>query len=142
VHFSNIGSVEADGIQGSRRYSFTDKSPRQHTAMLYRVELEKQDRQKILSDIRLVRIDGDAFQLTLNGNPVNSQLQFSVNSTRSARAEITILNMAGNPVHKQTVQLPAGEQRIHVPVSTLPAGNYQLLVSTGTEKRAAGFIKQ
>lgn len=142
VHFSTIGKVEADGSQGSRQYRFTDKSPKQHTAMLYRVEVEKQDRQKLLSDIRLVRIDRDALQLVLNGNPVSSQLQFSINSTRSARAEITILNMTGNRVHKQTVQLSAGEQRIYVPVSTLPAGNYQLLISTGTEKRSAAFIKQ
>ncbi|MCX6319985.1 MAG: alpha amylase [Bacteroidetes bacterium] len=141
VHFNTIATIPAAPGAGNRVYQHTDKQTKLNQAMLYRIEAEKLDRQKTLSDIRLVRLDRDDLVLRIEGNPVKEFIRLNVQYHSSAPAVIRILNMAGATIQEQTVQLRPGEQRITIPAGQLATGQYQLVITAGSIQRVASFIR-
>ena len=70
-------------------------------------------------------------------------LNIAVNTPNEITAmKIQIVNMQGSTISQQTYNKPAGRSLFTIPVSTLPAGKYQLVVWDENKKlETAGFIK-
>lgn len=142
VHFTTIAEIPSDLQSGSVTYQYTDKSPKLNTGVLYRIVLHKRDGQPVYSDIRLVNIRSEELTIRLNGNPVREELQFTTTSIGDKQAELTILSVDGKKWKRQRLSVPAGSGSFRISMSGLPAGNYQLVISSGTIRKAVSFVRQ
>ncbi|MBL7729900.1 MAG: hypothetical protein JNM88_01890 [Chitinophagaceae bacterium] len=142
VTFLTIGKVTASGLLGTTDYSFIDKSPRMNTGMLYRILLHKKDGQKIASDMRLVRIGDDDLRIKITGNPVGAELLFTITSTEARQMKAVIVFANGTEWKQSNLSVAPGIKNFRLPVSSLPAGNYQLVITAGNFRQAIPFIRQ
>lgn len=138
VSFEKIGEVRAAGATGSQSYGFTDFSPRTAHTNYYRVEIIKKDRQKLLTEIREVLLADYQYSLRLLGNPIQAQLEFTLDIPNAAGVA-RIIDQQGVILLRRQV---SGETRISIPVSSLPAGPYSLVVTIGGRQYIKGFVKQ
>ena len=89
-------------------------------------------------------IPNESKTLHIYPNPVRTEmLNIAVNTPNEITAmEIQVVNMQGSTISQQTYNKPAGRSLFTIPVSTLPAGKYQLVVWDENKKlETAGFIK-
>ncbi|MBA2499719.1 MAG: S8 family serine peptidase [Chitinophagaceae bacterium] len=77
-------------------------------------------------------------------NPVRTEmLTIAVNTpTEITALKMQVVNMQGSTILQQNNYKPAGRSLFTIPVSTLPAGKYQLVIWDGNTKlETAGFVK-
>ncbi len=77
-------------------------------------------------------------------NPVRTEmLNIAVNTPNEITAlKMQVVNMQGSTILQQNNYKPAGRSLFTIPVSTLPAGKYQLVIWDGNTKlETAGFVK-
>lgn len=79
-------------------------------------------------------------RLTLYPNPASSEL--NVIHDFNGETEITVFNIAGQPVIKTQSVENAGLNKNTLNVSSLPAGMYSVLVRSGNEAKTMKFLKK
>jgi len=142
VHFAAITSLPAKSGSGTIAYTYTDRSPKLNTGLLYRIVLYKKDGQKVISEMRLARINSDEIKVVVNGNPVRHDLKFTITSMGEKVVDAIIINAAGTEVQRKRFSLLQGSSNLSLPSSVLPAGNYQLVISDGNFRKTVPFIMQ
>ncbi len=111
----NLYRIKVKGLSGSIKYSNT-------VALIY---------------------ESDALLITsVVPNPVHSAATLTLSAAKQGNADLTIYNMAGIPVKQWHSKFAEGNNTIQVNVTELPAGVYQLVVSTERSKTVTRFIKQ
>ncbi len=89
-------------------------------------------------------IPNESKTLHIYPNPVRTEmLNIAVNTSNEIAAmKIQVVNMQGSIIIQQSKTKPAGRSLFTIPVSTLPAGKYQLVVWDGNKKlETVGFVK-
>ena len=89
-------------------------------------------------------IPNESKTLHIYPNPVRTEmLNIAVNTPNEITAmKIQVVNMQGSTIIQQNKNKPAGRSVFTIPVSTLPAGKYQLVVWDGNKKlETVGFVK-
>jgi len=137
ISYEKIGSVAAAGNSSTRRdYSFTDNSAL-NGKYFYRLRQVDIDGRSVYS--KVVSIDIKTIDLfTLMGNPVKSQLRISINKEVQQEFTISLFDMSGKLMKKQTMK---NHNIVTVDVSQLNAGVYIIQLVAGNNSSRIKFMK-
>ncbi|MDV7399881.1 T9SS type A sorting domain-containing protein, partial [Arthrospira platensis SPKY1] len=83
--------------------------------------------------------------LSVQGNPFQDRLMFTVSADGAERAQVSLHSLAGDPVVSQIHQLQAGENTLAIEhLSGMPTGSYLLRVSflDSGRQATAKLVKQ
>ena len=141
IHFTTLSNRPAKNEAGNISYTFTDRSPVFNTEMLYRLSLIHKNGQRIFSVVRNVRINDHDFNLTLNGNPVHTELKCSVTTGEEREVNIRIQNMTGDLLAEKKYYLMPGNHPLQIPVAAFASGTYQLVMKSGKYSKTILFVK-
>ena len=79
--------------------------------------------------------------LSVFPNPTSSQLTFEISSVVTGRLEAAVYDFSGRRMQVRTFQKAATTLRDQLDVSTLPAGMYQLIITTEAGVTSRSFVK-
>ena len=109
----------------------------------YRLRRVDNDGQSQLSETKTVRIAAGKVQVQLKANPVkNSPLEAIIDVQQSGTASIRIVNLNGETLLNQQINLQQGTNNYKAPAISLPAGTYLLQVQASGELINTKFIRQ
>jgi len=138
IHFTAIGNVNALGNLYKTDYNFNDDlHTRPEQKVFYRLRMTDNDGHFTYS--KIVWFDRNPAPLTLHifPNPAASGLNISFDQHTPGPVTITITDMNGVRVFKQTKNLVTGRASINVDVSRLSSGSYILSLTS-----ASGTVQQ
>lgn len=144
TYFSTIGIVTGSGNNSMNYYSFTDDLRNQQPQeVFYRLQLMDKNGHFTYSKVLRFDLKQKAIRITVFPNPAANSLNLSFYQIKQGLVMISITDMKGVTVKKQTEYLPAGRISINIDVSTLPVAGYILSVinSDGATVQQK-FIKQ
>ena len=79
--------------------------------------------------------------LSVFPNPTSSQLTFEISSAVTGRLEAAVYDFSGRRMQVRTFQKAATTFRDQLDVATLPAGMYQLIITTEAGVTSRSFVK-
>jgi len=129
--FSSIGEVA--GLADVDGYQFTDESlPSSASILYYRLRMVTKDGNATYSNIVVLYTGSTEGLVTrLAPNPAHASTTLLIGSSSGGTAQITLLNMAGIPLYKQSATIAAGTTRLNLALPAhLPPGIY--IVRTNT----------
>lgn len=133
--FSKIGTVAADGTNGTHNHTFTDGQPLPAQSY-YRLAMVNSNGSYTYSNIVAIRYDKNSF-ITIFPNPakdiVNVQLQLP-----AGPVSLQVIDMMGHLVKSVRLQSSGDALSTAIDISGLARGQYY--ISAGSER--LGFIKQ
>lgn len=136
IHFTDIAFMNAKGTPSS--YNYTDEHPF-NGRNYYRLKMTDVNNENTYSRIESVYITGnDGFKVTAFPNPVTDKLQISTSTAIAPSAYITICNMEGKEMLRQS--LTTTSQVINM--ATLSNGVYLLRVTNGQQQQTIKIVKQ
>ncbi len=89
-------------------------------------------------DTRVATIANNSLSVDLFPNPANNHINVLINSDKSTRAIISLVNIAGAQLYPALKQLNSGENRYELDISSLAPGVYMLKVNT---QQCSKFVK-
>lgn len=143
-NFTGINTVVADAARCNQPFSYTDAQPLPGMNY-YRLKMVDVDGKISYSGIVALLNATKGFDIiSIAPNPVvTGSFKLNVTSAQSSKMDITIIDMQGRLVSKQTVSLIAGFTSLHMEVGNLAAGTYTIQGSIADEKtRVIRFVKQ
>lgn len=144
IHFSIIGSMAGSGNNNWNFYSFTDNLCNQQLQKIfYRLQLMDKDDQFTYSKTLRFDLKQRAIRVIVFPNPAVNSLNLSFTQTKEQSVFISITDVRGIILKKQTENMPAGNISMNIDVSALAPGAYILMAKN--EESAATyhkFIKQ
>jgi hypothetical protein len=127
--FSVVGSVPGFNNPNSTNntYKFTDFKV--NGKVWYRIAMITKDGQKKYSRIIILEDKTVNFGLTNVINPFSAKLDFGITVSENSRIDVTLINMAGKPVRKESFNVYDGANNLTI-VNTegLPVGMYILQI--------------
>lgn len=137
IHFVQIGTVTAAATDGTQAYGYTDAGPETGRSNYYRVEIIRKDKQHQFTAAREVYIEGFSYKIHMLGNPVTDQLQFSFDAP-AGRSMVRIMDRQGRTLLRKQI---SSDSRVSIPVSTLAAGTYLLVINRDGKQYTEGFVR-
>ncbi|MBC7426388.1 MAG: T9SS type A sorting domain-containing protein, partial [Bacteroidia bacterium] len=144
IDFSVIGRVEASGNSNSvKNYSFADtKLISGITRYFYRLKMVDFDYTLSHSEVRFV--DFNSVNPVLAGvypNPFKDQVSITLNSEETTTITVTICDINGREIIKQSLNTEEG-LRIHsISTSNLNAGIYMMNIDNGVSIQHTRIVK-
>lgn len=83
-----------------------------------------------------------AVDLRVSPVPAVDQLDLRIGGAAPGRYELSLVDALGRPLHRETIDLYAGEQTKTLNLSALPAGHYFVRLSDGRRVAAQAVVKQ
>lgn len=80
-------------------------------------------------------------ELTIWPNPVDNELNITLNSALQGKSRVTLTDLSGRIVMGEDRVLTTGQNKMIVPVSDLKAGIYLVKLSNGTSTVSGRFVK-
>lgn len=144
ISFTSIGTVigAANSNRNGYGYYDNDLKTRQLQKVFYRLQLMDRDGHFTYSKILRFDLEQISPGISLFPNPVVQSLNLSFNQNRTGTLMISITDMNGIAVKKQTEVIAAGRTSINIDVSNLAAAAYLVSVSNGETVTQQKFIKQ
>lgn len=132
VGFDSIGVVSGTNNTHSTDYSFTDERMLSGNNFYRLRQVDNDGVSKYSKIIGLYNASKTVAvkKMQLYPNPATSMVNYTLNSSATARATVQVYNMAGVLVLTQQQQLATGINQQSVAISTLKSGNYFLKVSS------------
>jgi hypothetical protein len=129
--FYTLGDVQEhagtnDG-HGNIEFRFTDAKPL-NGKNFYRIAHKGADGITTYSVIRLLQW-GTAEPFVLFPNPAGDELNLVIHSVAAQSVQISIMDISGKVFIQETKVLDAGMGKYRIPLVTLPAGNYQVIIA-------------
>ena len=141
-NFISVGKMPAKNGSGTNTYALTLAKVPAGTHY-YRLRRVDNDGQSQLSETKTVRITAGKVQVQLKANPVkNSPLEAIIDVQQSGTASIRIVNLNGETLLNQQVNLQQGTNNYKAPAISLPAGTYLLQVQASGELINTKFVRQ
>jgi hypothetical protein len=141
INYTSIGVVDPKPFALTNDYAFTDAAPLS-PINFYRIREEDLNGTAVYSIVRIVRMEGPSFIVSLYPVPVKDELTLKLSTTANEPASIRVTDVLGRIVLLRNVQLNAGENIRKIPVHEWKNGTYFIEV-TGTGKQWAGkFVKE
>jgi hypothetical protein len=137
--FESIGNVDSKGSLGGN-YSFTDQNASiLGTTLYYRIKQVDFNGASSYSVVVAVNFNQNGVVIgSVYPNPVQDVLNVSISTSKSEIATLSILDVTGKLVQKETKSLGKGSSTLQISTSSLPQGIYFLnVISNGilsTEK--------
>ncbi len=141
-NFNTIGHVVASNQNGDAAYQFMDNHPLHNKGMLYRLKILFKSGAEQYSDLRLVRINGREMMIRVRNNPVTDKLNFSLTDASSSEVTAQIVSSNGQVVKKKQWRISNNDASLDIPVSSLAAGVYLLVIQNGDSRKTIQFIRQ
>lgn len=117
-----------NGNQSENNYTYIDLQPLPGKSF-YRLRLVSGDGKSGYSEIRAVNIKKGIQQMSISPNPANDIASLSVYSLLDTESEITIMDMSGRLMYRQTAEVSKGANHIDLPiVKKLNSGLYLVRV--------------
>jgi len=120
-------------------YEFEDKYP--SLVSYYRIKHIDQGGQSFYSKIVSLRRGTDNAVLVELTNPVRNSLNMRLTTASAGNVGITIMNLMGQPVLNDHIKCVKGVNLYTKSLSSLPAGNYYLLLRSDEIHSVTPFIK-
>ncbi len=140
--WTTVGTKDAAGNSISERiYTLEDKQP---IAMgYYRLRTIDNDAKETTSKIIVVERKNDKFGIS-NVFPVPTEKAVTVQFETTAETEviITLTNLTGSEVHRETMSATKGINARTLDMSYLPQGTYLLTINNGSERVIEKVVKQ
>lgn len=130
-NFQTIGSIAAAGNSSSlRNYSYDDKEALQFagTTLYYRLVLADMDGQQRFTEIKSIRLENLRNILTLQVNPLQSEVVVNYVSTIAGTLHIRIIDVTGRSVLAEQVSVKNGTNQIKLQTAGLAKGIYAITV--------------
>lgn len=143
VNFSTVASVTP---KGAGNYQISDDittTVNLPNTIYYRLETVDKDGSKSYSNIAAVTIANTAkLRLNIYPNPVSTTLKAQVTTLKAGAATITVTDVQGKVMVKQTSQLALGTSQVAVDIVNLASGNYLLQISGTDLHLQQPFVKE
>ncbi|MBK9486138.1 MAG: right-handed parallel beta-helix repeat-containing protein [Chitinophagaceae bacterium] len=143
-NFSGINTITADAARCNQPFDYTDANPL--TGMnYYRLKIVDADGKVTYSTtVALLNAVKGFDIISIAPNPVvTDHFKLNVASAQSSKMDITIVDMHGRLVNRQTVSLIAGFNSLNMNVSNLASGTYIIQAGIADERsKQLRFVKQ
>lgn len=142
INYSSIGVVWAQQADCNNPFQFKDEKPLAGKAW-YRLQMKEPDAAPEYSSIIEVgRVAPGSLMVKILPNPVTgSQLVMQISAPARDQMRLFITDMNGRHLIQQTLTVQKGEQQITSNIAQLPAGIYQLVLQSNSNKQIVRFIK-
>jgi Secretion system C-terminal sorting domain/Galactose oxidase, central domain len=129
-NFTSIGNINGTGNSNRNNYSYTDNDlkNRQAQNVFYRLQLMDKDGSFTYSKILRFDLTHNAPSITTFPNPATNSLNLSFTQNKPGKVTISIIDMKGAIVKKQTENILAGRVSVTIDVSTLAPATYTITV--------------
>jgi hypothetical protein len=139
--FTYVATVPASVKTGSENYAYNDAGVSVNT--FYRVKLVDRNTQPSYSNMLMIAKKTTNGFLSLNQNPVDSYLGFSVNANGNTMGTVNIYNAAGTKMISQKINLTKGTNAITLNLDgKIYTGMYILEVLSNQETQSVKFLKR
>jgi hypothetical protein len=139
--FTYVATVPASVKTGSENYAYNDAGVSVNT--FYRVKLVDRNTQPSYSNMLMIAKKTTNGFLSLNQNPVDSYLGFSVNANSNTMGTVNIYNAAGTKMISQKINLTKGTNAITLNLDgKIYTGMYILEVLSNQETQSVKFLKR
>jgi hypothetical protein len=139
--FFSVATVPASVKTGSENYAYNDAGVSVNT--FYRVKLVDRNTQPSYSNTLMIAKKTTHGFLSLNQNPVDSYLGFSVNANGNTMGTVNIYNAAGTKMVSQKINLTKGTNSITLNLDgKIYTGMYILEVLSNQETQSVKFLKR
>jgi photosystem II stability/assembly factor-like uncharacterized protein len=134
--FTTIGICALGNLQ----YSYTDNHAPAGT-IYYRIAAQQKDGTRTYSTVLMLK-EKNIKEIKMLQNPFQQNITLSITTNKAEKANFTISNLQGKPIHTRTEQLTMGTQHINWNnVSYLASGTYFITITTGDLKETIKAIK-
>ena len=144
-NYTGINSITADALRCNQPFDYTDANPLQGMNY-YRLKMVDADGKVTYSTtVALLNAVKGFTIVSIAPNPVtvNGDFKLNIASAQSSKMDVTIIDMQGRTVNRQTVSITAGSNSIPMNVSNLSAGTYFLSgIVAGEKSTMIKFVKQ
>ena len=141
INYATIGAVTAINSQNRHHYVFTDKQPTAGNNY-YRLKIIERYKAPHYSNIRLIKADKAAFDVTVQPNPITANSTIKLNLQATGRVKMALYNAQGARLKQwPDVTLDKGEHDVPLRLTDFPNGSYILVVETDDGKQALQLIK-
>jgi|GEM_PF-1831870 len=143
LNFQKLLKIQAAGNSlGLRQYQALDDQPLIGISY-YRLRQADLDGSESLTPIVAVQRGQTASSTAaVWPNPTSGLLQWSGNVSRNGVYTVSVMNLTGVEVLRQTLDLEAGVQSFGLDISAFPQGSYLLRVQGADEVRTSRVVKQ
>jgi hypothetical protein len=126
IHFASIAKVNGTGGTHANNYNYRDNDLKNYQSqkVFYRLQLMDADGQFTYSKIIRFDMDQTTAGIHIFPNPAMHSLNLSFDQNKQGLVAISITDMNGTVLKKQTENINAGRVSISVDVSTLPSAAY------------------
>jgi hypothetical protein len=142
VNFSTVATVTP---KGASNYQISDDISATNLpyTIYYRLETVDKDGSKSYSSIVALTVTNNAkLRLNIYPNPVSAIVKAQVTTIKAGSATITVTDVQGKILVKQTNQLPLGTSQVAVDIAKLASGNYLLQISGTDFHLQQPFVKE
>jgi hypothetical protein len=143
VNFSTVATVAPKGANDYQISDDISSAANLPSTIYYRLETLDKDGSKSYSSIAAVTISNNAkLRLSLYPNPVSATLKAQVTILKASTATITVTDVQGKILVKQTNQLALGTSQVAIEIANLVSGNYLLRISSTDFNLQQPFVKE
>ena len=143
INFTTIGHISGNGNSGRSNYNYTDNDL-QSTSLkvFYRLQMVDKDGRFNYSKVLVFDLKQTTTTFTAFPNPVVHSLNVSFTQEITGKVVISITDMKGVTIKRQTQNIGAGRASTNIDVSNLAPATYiiSLINDSGTTQQK--FIKQ
>ena len=142
LDFTSLGNVATQNASDAN-YTFADTKLPKADVLYYRLKIIDKSGSFTYSDVLKVKRKISSFSVAVTPNPVaeHSNISLAIETAKSNNFTVTIFNAAGQKLYTKSYNLRAGATRLQIPADKMPAGNYSVVVTDGTEKINQPLIK-
>ncbi len=144
IHFTPITSITADQLRCSQPFDYVDEHPLSGMNY-YRIKIIDPDDKSYLSNTLSFMLKTKGFEiLNISPNPVvKENAVLKINAGEKSLVNISISDLTGRMISKQTVQLIAGINQVILNTRSLTRGTYHVTTySPGESPKTVRLIKQ
>ncbi len=133
ITWSSIGSVRANGTNGTFDYQSTDPAPLKGISY-YRLKIIEAAGMNRYSSVKQISFNGFDINLTVAPNPAKYQTTLFIESTAASEATISVMNIQGKIIFSSTQRINSGTNSIGLalPAATVN-GMYIVRLSVGDQ---------
>jgi len=145
VHFIDITQIEATGnMANTKTYQYTDHFLTAVNTLYYRLAMIDADGKMNFSPVIKLRLKNKGSEwMLVYPNPVTDELKIVFTSVQQQNTTIQVIDAAGKLVLKINRVAAKGENIFIIPnLSHLATGQYQLVLSQGSNKATQSFFKK
>ncbi len=142
--YKAVGKVAAANRPGMHGYNFTDPAINTLGAKIvyYRLKQYDIDGQFVYSKIVILSVDNENTIVKLYPNPVNNELNLSINSPLPDNVKLQIVDASGKMIRQQARQVATGSNSLTIDITKLASGVYYLSIQGNAINKWLQFVKQ